>query len=153
MRTTRTNQFDHVVCQELREEFLQYSTLGHAAILCARPDFVRHLSYPEKTKLVEHFESAYTPAAATRDSLDHANAHLAIELQRGAFLLSGFSIRQLQRTGRDDLLAIIRGSHRGGAHDVDFSLLDYAHTHIQASPPTRADALAPLLPPDSHPDR
>ena len=152
MTHRRIEQFDQSSSERLYEEFVHYNTLGHVALLCARPDFLRHLTHVQKTEIAVNYETSYHPDLVAVNSIDHANAHLAIELQRSAFTLSTFAIRQLRLSQREDLLAVIRGSHLASPQDGNLSRLDFAHRLIQASPPTHADALAPLLPPDTPPD-
>ena len=150
MRERFTNQFDRMLINELCEEFCRYNALGHTAILCSRPDFIRQISYDDKHAIAAHYATVYAPDDVSVDSVDRANAHLAVELQRGAFLLSTFATQQLRAGQRDDLLAVVRGSHRGSARDTDFSRIDFAHRLIQASPATHADAQALRLSPDIH---
>lgn len=141
--------FDHQTVERLCEEFMAYKTIGHVTLLCARPDFMRHLTFDQKSNLVSHYETLYDPERVHVGSVDHANAHLGLELQRGAHLLSSFAVQQLHLRQRDDLLAVVRGSHLASPRDPDFSRLDLAHRLVQASPPTHADAPAPLLPPET----
>lgn len=55
MRERFTNQFDRMLINELCEEFCRYNALGHTAILCSRPDFIRQISYDDKHAIAAHY--------------------------------------------------------------------------------------------------
>lgn len=100
------------------------------------------MNYADK---VAHLDS-YDLAILSSEQL----AHIAVELRRCAMLLMTPFVQELKAREEHDLLALVYQSYDAREPNTPWPP-ELADIHQRISPPTHADAPAPLLPPDTPP--
>lgn len=102
------------------------NTPGQAALIIARPGFLRHQPFPEKESALSTFD--VTPSDSDSAVITAARAHLVAELRRGAAILALDYLQHLR--AHPDILRHLDDNYNNAIHDRDLTQLSATHRAI-----------------------